>query len=198
MKRWMQSVPLKRAYTISTLGYTLPLLAIGIVLAFVGHGSGDRRLTRCSRRHSRQPRAMWSRRHNVTAEPQFTDLSKEYALIVLVTALLGGVVTKVMLTNVLMRETYVLVDATRTAAGGDLRPEVEVNMTNEYGMLQASVRDLFGAFRTTIGRIESAALEMRDAANEMTHTSDESRSRHRRGRQSRSARSARAPRTSLD
>ncbi|MGK2878767.1 MAG: methyl-accepting chemotaxis protein [Solirubrobacterales bacterium] len=173
MKRWMQSVPLKRAYTISTLGYTLPLLAIGIVLALVGQGavSASDQVLAQSQQAAKGDVVTTA---NVTAEPQFTDVSKEYALLVLLAALLGGAATKAMLTNVLMRETYVLVEATRTAAGGDLRPEIEVNMTNEYGMLQASIRDLFGAFRTTISRIETAALEMRDAANEMTHTSDES------------------------
>lgn len=169
----MQSVPLKRAYTISTLGYTLPLLAIGIVLALVGQGavSASDQVLAQSQQAAKGDVVTTA---NVTAEPQFTDVSKEYALLVLLAALLGGAATKAMLTNVLMRETYVLVEATRTAAGGDLRPEIEVNMTNEYGMLQASIRDLFGAFRTTISRIETAALEMRDAANEMTHTSDES------------------------
>ena len=52
MKRWMQSVPLKRAYTVSTLGYTLPLLVIAIVLVFVAHGTvvGSRRDRRAGRR----------------------------------------------------------------------------------------------------------------------------------------------------
>lgn len=173
MKRWMQSQPLKRAYTISTLGYTLPLLVVALVLMFFAHKSvtGAEQIVTQSEAAAKGDVVQTAQ---VTSDVNFTDLSKEYALIVLLTALFGGVITKVTLTNVLMRETYKLVDATRTAAGGDLRPEVEVNMTNEYGTLQASVRDLFGAFRITISRIESAALEMRDAANEMTHTSDES------------------------
>jgi methyl-accepting chemotaxis protein len=169
----MQSQPLKRAYTISTFGYTLPLLVVAIVLVFIAHGT----VTSSDQIASQAQAAAKGdvvKTSAVSADTSFTDVSKEYALLVLLAALLGGIITKVTLTNVLMRETYVLVDATRTAAGGDLRPEVEVNMTNEYGMLQAGVRDLFGAFRTTIGRIEAAALEMRDAANEMTHTSDES------------------------
>jgi methyl-accepting chemotaxis protein len=169
----MQSQPLKRAYTISTLGYTVPLLVVAIVLVLIGHGvvsSSDLVATQAKQAASGDV----VQTSKVTAEPDFTDVSKEYALIVLLAALCGGIITKVTLTNVLMKETYVLVDATRTAAGGDLRPEIAVNMANEYGMLQAGVRDLFGAFRTTIGRIETAALDMRDAANEMTHTSDES------------------------
>jgi methyl-accepting chemotaxis protein len=173
MKGWMQSVPLLRAYTVSTLVYTLPLLIAAIVLAFIAHGTVSQTdlVVQQAQANAKSGVVQTSK---ITAEPDFTDVSKEFALIVLLTALFGGILTKTSLTNVLMKETYVLVDATRTAAGGDLRPEIKVNMANEYGMLQAAVRDLFGAFRTTIGRIETAALEMRDAANEMTHTSDES------------------------
>ena len=173
MRNWMQSVPLKRAYTVSTLGYTLPLLLVAFVLAFAAHGAAST-TDDIAARAALIAKNDTVQTAQITAEPSFLDLSKEFALITLLAALFGGIITKVMLTNVLMKETYKLVEATRTAAGGDLRPEIEVNMTNEYGSLQASVRDLFGAFRTTISRIESAALEMRDAATEMTHTSDES------------------------
>lgn len=161
----MQSVPLTRAYTVSTVVYTLPLLLIAIALAVVAHGV-------VADANSAVAAARAGADHHQTLE--FTDLSKEFALLVLVTALVGGMITKVLLSNVLMRETYVIVDATRAAAGGDLRPEIEVNLANEYGQLQDAVRDLFGAFRATVVRIEAAALEMRGAANEMTHTSDES------------------------
>lgn len=160
----MQSVPLKRAYSVSTLVYTLPLVLIALVLVYMAHGTvsdaNDAAATVGSGGHA--------------ADISFTDLSREFALLVLVVALVGGLITKLVLTNVLMRETYKLVDATRAAAGGDLRPEIEVNMANEYGQLQDAVRDLFGAFRSTVSRIEAAALEMREASSEMTHTSDES------------------------
>ena len=43
MRRWMQSVPLKRAYTVSTLGYTLPLLVgTGLALRAGRGGQGLR------------------------------------------------------------------------------------------------------------------------------------------------------------
>jgi methyl-accepting chemotaxis protein len=173
MKHWMQSQSLKRAYTISTLAYTVPLLLIAIALAFYAH-----QVNTDAQKVAKQASAVASgdrvQTGKVSKPKQFTDLTKEFAVFVLVVALLGGVATRVTLTDVLMRETYVLVDATRTAAGGDLRPEVKVNMKNEYGALQAGVRDIFGSFRITINRIAGAAAEMRDAANEMTHTSDES------------------------
>lgn len=174
MRRWMQSVPLKRAYTISTMGYTVPLLILAIILVFYVHSTTIADTDQVVQQAQVAAKAGQVNTAQINAEPGFTDITKEFALLVLLTALLGGIITKTLLTNVLMKETYVLVDATRTAAGGDLRPEITVNMTNEYGQLQAAVRDLFGAFRTTISRIEAAALEMRDAANEMTHTSDES------------------------
>jgi methyl-accepting chemotaxis protein len=168
----MQTQPLKRAYTLSTLGYTVPLLIVAIVLVAIAHSaSSDAQqiAARAAAAHTETVRTA-----TLGSAPSFTDFAKEYALLVLLAALVGGIITKVTLTNVLMRETYVLVDATRMAAGGDLRPEIKVTMANEYGALQAGVRDIFGAFRTTVGRIEAAAIEMREAANEMTHTSDES------------------------
>lgn len=161
MIRWMQSVPLKRAYTVTTVIYTAPLVVLAIVLVVIAHGTAAD--------------AEAAARATAGADPiGFTDLAKPFSVIVLLTALLGGLITKLGLTNVLMRETHKLVDATRAAAGGDLRPEIEINMANEYGHLQDAVRDLFGAFRATVRQIETAAVEMREASAEMAHTSDES------------------------
>lgn len=179
MKRWMQSVSLRRAYTISTLGYTVPLLFMAIALVVYAHGissDAQRIAAQAQTQAAERPKAEQGRVETGTlaAAPDFTDLTKEFALVVLVGALLGGLITRRSLTDVLMRETYVLVDATRTAAGGDLRPDVQPNMLNEYGALQAGIRDIFGSFRTTISRINAASLDMRSAADEMTHTSDES------------------------
>ncbi|MFT4049015.1 MAG: methyl-accepting chemotaxis protein [Solirubrobacterales bacterium] len=160
----MQSVPLKRAYSVSTLFYTLPILLLALLLTLVAHWT-------VSDANDAVAVAAEGGRH---ASISFTDFALEFAAIVLIVALVGGIITKLMLTNVLMRETYKLVDATRAAAGGDLRPDIEVTLANEYGQLQDSVRGLFGAFRTAVTRIDAAALEMRAASGEMTHTSDES------------------------
>jgi methyl-accepting chemotaxis protein len=165
MKHWMRSVPLRRAYTVSTLAYTIPILVFAIVLAVLAHGTV-----------SEVDAAVAQAGHGGGAHASigYDDYAKQYALIVLIAALTGGIITKLLLSNALMRETYRIVDATRAAAGGDLRPELEVNLANEYGDLQTAVRDVFGTFRTTVARIEAASGDLRDAANEMTHTSDES------------------------
>lgn len=169
----MQTVPLKRAYTVSTMVYTVPLVVIAILIVLYAHGIAADAQTVATQASTAATGATVATK-GIAPVSIFKDISLWFAVAVLAAALLGGMITKVTLTNVLMRETYVLVDATRIAAGGDLRPQIEVNMKNEYGELQVAVHDLFGAFRTTVGRIETAALEMRDASNEMTHTSEES------------------------
>jgi methyl-accepting chemotaxis protein len=160
----MQSVPLRRAYTVSTLIYTLPLLCLGIALVMLAHGTVDdvTEIARQAQRGSELGRPV-----------SYHDLAKPFAMLALLTALVGGLVSKFLLSNVVMDETDKIVEATRAAAGGDLRPEVEVNMANEYGELQSAVGDVFSAFRVTVTRIETAAGELRGAANEMTHSSDE-------------------------
>ena len=174
MRRWMQTAPLKRAYTVSTFGYTLPLLIFAIAIVLIVHSTAVAPTNELVTQAEAAQKSGQVATAQVTASPEFNDVIKPFAAVVLLVALLGGLLTKKFLTDVLMRETYTLVDATRVAAGGDLRPQIDVTLANEYGQLQAATRDLFGAFRTTISRIESAAIEMRDAANEMTHTSDES------------------------
>ena len=39
MRRWMQTAPLKRAYTVSTFGYTLPLLIFAIAIVLIVHST---------------------------------------------------------------------------------------------------------------------------------------------------------------
>src|SRR5689334_17807516 len=113
MRRWMQSVPLKRAYTVSTIGYTVPLLILAIILVFYVHSTTIADTDAAVQQAQLASKAGQVATARVTAHPEFTDITKEFALIVLVTALLGGLLTKALLTNVLMKETYVLVDATR-------------------------------------------------------------------------------------
>lgn len=162
-----------RAYTVSTLLYTVPLTLIAIVLVFYSQAPKNDadRIQRQAQVVAQGDRVDTS---EIAVETEYMDLNPYFALLVLLAALAGGAYTKFALTNRLMRETVLIVDATRTAARGDLTSEIEVNLYNEYGALQVGVRNMLGAFRTTIGRIDGAAREMRIAASEMSHTSDES------------------------
>lgn len=173
MGKWMRSAPMIRAYTFSTLLYTVPLtlVAIGLVVYTRGAVSDADEIVRQA---SAAAQSGSFETAKVTAQTSFRNIIPEFALIVLIAALAGGTYTRLSLTNHVVRETEVLVEATRTAARGDLTADVEINLNNEYGALQAGVKNMLGAFRTTIGRIDAAAREMRIAASEMTHTSDES------------------------
>lgn len=173
MGKWMRSVPMIRAYTISTLLYTVPLTLAAIALVVYTHGAvaDADEIVRQATAAAENGQVESSK---VTARTDYTNISREFGLIVLIAALAGGSFTRIALTNHVVRETEVLVEATRTAARGDLTADVEVNLSNEYGALQTGVKNMLGAFRSTIGRIDAAAREMRIAASEMTHTSDES------------------------
>lgn len=173
MGKWMRSVPMIRAYTISTLLYTVPLTLVAIALVVYTHGvvADADEIVRQATAAAQNGQVESSK---VTASTDFTNINREFGLIVLIAALAGGSFTRIALTNHVVRETEVLVEATRTAARGDLTADVEVNLSNEYGALQTGVKNMLGAFRSTIGRIDAAAREMRIAASEMTHTSDES------------------------
>lgn len=173
MGKWMRSVPMIRAYTISTLLYTVPLTLVAIALVIYTHGTvaDADEIVRQATAAAENGQVESSK---VTARTDFTNINREFGLIVLIAALAGGTFTRISLTNHVVRETEVLVEATRTAARGDLTADVEVNLNNEYGALQTGVKNMLGAFRSTIGRIDAAAREMRIAASEMTHTSDES------------------------
>lgn len=173
MGKWMRSVPMIRAYTVSTLFYTVPLTLVAIALVLYAHSAvaDADEIVRQANAAAENGQVESSK---VTARTDFTNVNREFGLIVLIAALAGGSFTRIALTNHVVRETEVLVDATRTAARGDLTADVEVNLSNEYGALQTGVKNMLGAFRSTIGRIDAAAREMRIAASEMTHTSDES------------------------
>jgi methyl-accepting chemotaxis protein len=67
-----------------------------------------------------------------------------------------------------------LIQFTREAAGGDLSREVVRDDNSEIGDIQEALGKLLASFRATIARIDLAAGELKDAAAEMAHTSDES------------------------
>lgn len=173
MAKWMRSVPMIRAYTISTLVYTVPLTLVALALVFYAHGA-KADADEIVRQASAAAQGGQVETSQVSQRTDFTDVTREFGLIVLIAALAGGAFTRFALTNHVVRETEVLVEATRTAARGDLTADVEVNLSNEYGALQTGVKNMLGAFRSTIGRIDAAAREMRIASSEMAHTSDES------------------------
>jgi methyl-accepting chemotaxis protein len=92
---------------------------------------------------------------------------------VVLTFLFAGALLRIVLGNVTLKTSELMIDDMRRAATGDLSVEPRVTMGNEYGHLQYAFGQLLGNFRTTIVRIDRAAGDLRQAAMEMSHTSDE-------------------------
>jgi methyl-accepting chemotaxis protein len=66
-----------------------------------------------------------------------------------------------------------LVKMTDEIADGDLSRNVVRDNGSHIGDIQEAIGKMAASFRATINRIEQAASELRDAAGEMVHTSDE-------------------------
>jgi methyl-accepting chemotaxis protein len=66
-----------------------------------------------------------------------------------------------------------LVKMTEEIADGDLSREIVRDNGSHIGDMQEAIGKMTASFRATINRIELAAAELRDAAAEMVHTSDE-------------------------
>jgi methyl-accepting chemotaxis protein len=92
---------------------------------------------------------------------------------VVLTFLFAGALLRIVLGNVTLKTSELMIKDMRRAATGDLSVEPRVTMGNEYGDLQRAFSQLLGNFRTTIVRIDRAAGDLRTAAQEMSHTSDE-------------------------
>ena len=66
-----------------------------------------------------------------------------------------------------------LVKITDEIAEGDLTRQVVRDNASQIGDIQEAIGKMVASFRATIGRIELAASELRSAAGDMVHTSDE-------------------------
>jgi methyl-accepting chemotaxis protein len=66
-----------------------------------------------------------------------------------------------------------LVKMTDEIGDGDLSREIVRDNDSHIGDIQEAIGKMTASFRATINRIELAAAELRDAAGEMVHTSDE-------------------------
>lgn len=172
MGAWMRSVNMLRAYTVSTLVYTVPIL-LGTLALVIYIGSANERVDQIQQQVNAAAASGKVKPAQINTSVDYDDLIPEWILIILLAALGGGVFTRRALTNRLVEATDVLVADARAAAGGDLRVDPDVTLGNEYGALQAGVKQMLASFRTTISRIDHAADELKQASSEMTHTSDE-------------------------
>lgn len=88
-------------------------------------------------------------------------------------AVFAGAFIRRMLSDRALRTSNELVSQARAAASGDLRIDPVVESTSEYGQLQHGFGAMVRDFRETITRIDRAAVDLRQASDEMAHTADE-------------------------
>jgi methyl-accepting chemotaxis protein len=172
MGAWMRSVNMLRAYTVSTLVYTLPIFLGSLALVFY-MSAANHRVDDIQSQVNTAAASGKVHPKEIDTAVDYDNVIPEWSLIILLAALGGGTYTRRALTNRLVEATDVLVADARAAAGGDLRVDPEVTLGNEYGALQAGIKQMLTSFRTTISRIDHAADDLKTAASEMTHTSDE-------------------------
>ncbi|MFY9488540.1 MAG: methyl-accepting chemotaxis protein [Solirubrobacterales bacterium] len=168
----MFSVPIVRAYVVSTLCYVVPTFLATVLIVMNLLSAGDR----VEKIESQAIAATADGRvdtKKVTTDPDYDNIAVVWAFAMVAIMLGGGGFTRATLGRRTIAATDALVTDTRAAAGGDLRVVTKVELGNEFGELQQGVANMMVAFRTTISRIESAAVDLKQAAGEMAHTSDE-------------------------
>lgn len=169
MSRKLLSMPLTRAYLITTIVAVIPaaLFALYFFVRMMEASSDAANLREVAAKGGGQvdPGAieLFGAPHNVWI----------WLGGVLVTFLFAGALIRIVLGNITLKTVDRMVVDMRAAATGDLSIEPDVTMGNEYGDLQREFARLVSNFRTTITRIDRAARDLRLASQEMSHTSDE-------------------------
>ncbi|MGH2960195.1 MAG: hypothetical protein ACRDKE_11370, partial [Solirubrobacterales bacterium] len=163
------SMGLTKAYVIVTMLGTVPAVLFGIFFFRKLGSYGDETA-------ELQTAATGSGSFKADSIVSNIDYSHNVALWiggVIVTFLFAGALLRIVLGNVTLKTSEHMIGEMRRAAQGDLSGDPKVTMSNEYGDLQRAFVQLLGNFRTTITRIDRASGDLRQAAMEMSHTSDE-------------------------
>lgn len=169
MMRKMLSMPLTKAYIITTIVATIPAAAFGVYFF--------RQLSSANGHAATLENAAASA--NATIKPEALDaLSYQHNVWfwlggVLITFVFAGALIRIVLGNVTIKTVEKMIVDMRAAATGDLTVEPRVTMHNEYGELQHEFSRLVSNARTTITQVDRAAHDLKLAAREMSHTSDE-------------------------
>jgi methyl-accepting chemotaxis protein len=170
MTRKLFNMPLTRAYIIVTIIGTIPAVLFGAFFyARLGSYNSDVDALRSAADGAK-----------TTIAPGALDVTLNFQHNtflwlggVVLTFLFAGALLRVVLGSVTIGTADRMIKDMRRAATGDLSVEPSVTMGNEYGDLERAFGELLGNFRTTIIRIDHAAGDLRNAAMEMSQTSDE-------------------------
>ncbi|MFY9488537.1 MAG: methyl-accepting chemotaxis protein [Solirubrobacterales bacterium] len=168
------NVNITRAYLIGTAMSALPILIMGVAVAiYIGQTHGKIEEVQAQVRAAQTTPEGTVARGEVSARTDFENIVPEWALIQLLLTIGGGMLVRNGLGKRTLVATSQLVIDARAAAGGDLRVDPKITIGNEYGAVQKGFAQMLRNFRTTISRIENAAIELKQSASEMVHTSDE-------------------------
>lgn len=163
------SMPLTKAYIITTIVATVPAVVFGLYSFRRLGGASDQ--AAALNANARSGGATFE--GGSLGELAFDHNVWFWIAGVTLTFLFAGALIRIVLGNVTIHTVERMIKDMRAAATGDLSVDPKITMGNEYGDLQREFARLMGNFRSTITRIDRAARDLRQVAGEMSHTSDE-------------------------
>ncbi len=163
------SMPLTKAYVITTIVATIPAATFGIYF-YLQLGNSNAEATRIADAAASAPAEFEG---GALGDLTFHHNVWFWLAGVVITFVIAGAIIRVVLGNVTLRAVDQMIEDMRAAATGDLSIEPRITLGNEYGDLQREFARLMANFRSTIMRIDRAARDLRQLAAEMSHTSDE-------------------------
>lgn len=173
MKARLLHLPMVRGYAVGLALSAVPILLISVGVWLYLGGVGGQADDFTAQVQAVSGGSAASVKSADLVAPSFTNIVPVWAIVVFMIVIIGAAFLQVVFVKPTNAMVAKLVGDARAVAGGDLRPESVVTFGNEYGLLQASMGRMIGSFRTTVGRIDVASAELREAAVEMARTSDE-------------------------
>lgn len=169
MKRKLLSMPLPKAYIITTLLATAPACIFGVYFY---------RLLGAAKQDAASLESAVDSGNAIIKAGAFDPLAATHSVWfwlagVTLSFLFAGGFIRAMMGNVTLETVDQMIVDMRSAATGDLRVDPTITMQNEYGELQHEFARLVTNARTTITQVDRAALDLREASREMSHTSAE-------------------------
>jgi methyl-accepting chemotaxis protein len=172
--RRLLNMPIVRGYTIALMLSAFPILIISLlVVLYLGRMQGSAGDFAAQIQGLSTAPGEPIGKGVISSAPHVRNIVHPWVIIELIAIIVGTVFLKIALIGPTGAATAKLLGDARAVSGGDLRPESSAWFGNEFGELQASMARMIGSFRTTVARIETASVELKQSAGDMAHTSDE-------------------------
>lgn len=173
MKRRLFNMPLTKAYMITTAVGTIPALTLAYLYFGIVGQSRDETSALTAKINADAPASGTIPGGDIAGGVSMPSSFWIWMVLSIATFAFAGILLRVLLGNSTLSAVDKLVEEVRTAAKGDLSVEPVIDSKNEYGELQREFTRMIEGSRATIGRIDRAAEDLREAASEMSHTADE-------------------------